>query len=155
MRILKLILIAGLSLSCLHADAKRGKDKKDKAKKEQTHTSRRQKKPSLEDTYWRLSSLSNVPVMDASNEPYLYLHRGKLMGNTGCNDITGKYTKYNRMDEVKFDAATTEMACTHGMEAARLMQKILSETTKYKINEDNLLLYNGTILLAIFEAKTM
>lgn len=155
MRLLKLMLIAGLSLSCLNAEAgKKDKDsKKDKGKKEQKHSSRRQKKASLEDTYWRLSSLNNIPVGAGNNEPYIMLHRGKITGNTGCNDITGKYTDYSRMDMVKFDAATTEMACMNGMEAERLMQQVLSQTTKYKQNGNNLLLYNGTVLLAIFEAK--
>jgi heat shock protein HslJ len=157
MRLLKLILIAGLSLSCIQAEAgKKDKDnKKDKAKKEQKHSSRRQKKASLEDTYWRLSSLNNIPVGASNNEPYLFLHKGKVTGNTGCNDITGKYTDYSRMDMVKFNAATTEMACINGMESERMMQQVLSQTTKYKLNENNLLLYNGTILLAIFEAKGM
>jgi len=152
MRLLKLILVAGLSLGCLHAEAgKKDKNKKED-KKEQKHP-RRQKKAALEDTYWRLSEMSNVPVKSSNNEPYIYMHRGKLTGNTGCNDITGKYTDYSRMDKVKFDAATTEMACMNGMETEKLMLKVLGETTKYKQNGNNLLLYNGTILLAIFEAK--
>ena len=153
MRLLKLMLIAGLSLTCLTAEAgKKDKNKKDDDKKEHKN-SRRAKKASLEDTHWQLSPLSIVPVGEASSEAYIHLHRGKITGSTGCNSITGKYTDYSRMDMVKFDAATTEMVCNSGMETEKLMLKVLNETTKYKQNGNTLLLYNGTILLAIFEAK--
>lgn len=152
MRLLQLTLILGLSLSCLHADA----GHKDKTKKQKATTAKqaKNKKPALDETYWRLSELNGKMVAQSGgNEAYIFLHKGKLTGNTGCNDISGKYEDSRRDNSLTFEPAVTEMACMGRMETETYMLNTLKGATRYRLNDNHLMIYNNALLLAIFEAK--
>jgi putative lipoprotein len=153
MRLLKLTLILALSLGCLHADA----DHKDKKKKEKTTTTKKAKpkKAALDETYWRLSELNGKMVSQTGNEAYIFMEDGKLTGNTGCNDITGKYNDSRRDNSLKFEPTVTEMACIDKMETEALLLYALKGATRYRLNGDHLMIYNDALLLAIFEAKSI
>jgi heat shock protein HslJ len=154
MRFLRLTLIVALSFSAIHADAARG-EKKEKKQRTTASAKKKNKKPELSDTYWHLIELDGKAVTQGNTEAYLFMHKDKLTGNTGCNDITGKYSDSRRDESLKFEAATTEMACLNGMDTENTFKRVLTGTTRYKVNGDHLLLYNDNILLAIFEAKSI
>lgn len=120
-----------------------------KKKKPKEHTT-----APLDGTYWRLYEMNGklVETPADAREVYIKLTNKKsvLEGFAGCNLITGTYTLGK--ETLTFDAATTERACDD-MTTENYMMQALTNTDRYTINGLNLLLYKGTFLLAVFEAK--
>ncbi|MCD6064332.1 MAG: hypothetical protein K0R82_2243 [Flavipsychrobacter sp.] len=144
MRIAALLLFLSLALPfSLYADIK-GKKKATTAKKKAT----------IMNTYWRLAEMNGKPVPEVAQNstPYIYLQdkKSQLLGHTGCNTIGGEFAigKYNY---IGFEPVYTEMACPDVTESYIL--NALKGANRYNINEENLLLYNDNLLLAVFERK--
>ena len=92
--------------------------------------------PALEDTYWRLASLGNAPVVLAAEQraPYVVLasvaHRAS--GYAGCNRMMGGY----ELDGAKLaftQMAGTMMACAQGMELEQRFHAALANVAAWRL----------------------
>lgn len=110
----------------------------------------------LTDTHWRLSEMNGKAVASTGDDKgayiMLYSKKSQLGGSGGCNEIMGTH-KIGKHNVIAFEAAMTKMACAQGMDTEYYISKALSGANRYVINGHNLLLYNDTYLLAVFEAK--
>lgn len=108
----------------------------------------------LENTYWRLYEMDGKSVVTPADKREVYIklieRKSQLEGYTGCNIITGKY-ELGR-ETLTFEAATTERLCDD-MATETYIMEALNNADRYEINQHYLLLYKGTYMLAIFEAK--
>ena len=111
----------------------------------------------LENTYWKLTSLGNVPVSAVANqrEAHFILHPADLRvsGSGGCNRFTGAYelaggrlTFGNRM-------ASTMMACPETMETERKFLAALQQVRSARVTRNLLELLDASgSVVAQFEA---
>lgn len=148
MKILNNTIIALLTLSILctfNTDAFAQKKKK----KQKAITTAK-----LEGTYWALFEMNGKPVKTPPNEREAYIKliekKSKIEGYTGCNIITGNFDLGR--DYLTFEAATTERACTD-MTVENYVVEALNNANRYEINGLYLLLFKGTYLLGVFEAR--
>lgn len=120
-----------------------------------TLTTKKPKKETadLQDTYWRLSEMNGKTLEPGSNEAFIKLVEKKsvLQGNAGCNSIMGTF-RLGRHDELAFEFGTTKKMCGD-MSVEGYMINALKNTNHYDINGHYLMLYNDSVILAIFEAK--
>ena len=120
-----------------------------KKKKKKTPTT-----AELDGTYWALYEMDGKPVKTPANEREAYIKlidkKSKLEGYTGCNIITGNFDLGR--EYLTFDAATTERACKD-MTVENYVMAALNNANRYEINGLYLLLFKGTYLLGIFEAR--
>jgi heat shock protein HslJ len=120
-----------------------------------TLTTKKPKKETadLQNTYWRLSEMNGKTLEPGSDEAYVKLTEKKsvLEGNAGCNTIVGTF-KVGRHDEIAFEFGTTKKMCAD-MSVESYMVNALKNANHYDINGHHLMLYNDSVLLAIFEAK--
>jgi heat shock protein HslJ len=114
---------------------------------------------SLENTYWKLIGLDDVPVEAASQqqEPNFVLtpETHRVSGSGGCNRLTGSYTLNG--DTLTFgQVAGTMMACLKGMETEKTFLQVFSKVNSWKISGQRLELYDtGGKRVASFEARQM
>jgi putative lipoprotein len=111
--------------------------------------------PSLENTDWKLTYLSETVVTSEQWEPHLILtsESHRVSGSGGCNGLIGSYEL--RGDELTFSQmATTMMACPEGMDTEKAFFKALTEAKTWKITEPQLELFDaGGSVVARFEAR--
>ena len=96
---------------------------------------------SLEDTYWKLTTLRGKPVAvaDPQREPHLILQpaQHRVAGSGGCNRLAGGYTLAG--DRLTFGRmAGTMMACRDGMEQERAFLDALAEVARWRIDGQRL-----------------
>jgi heat shock protein HslJ len=114
---------------------------------------------SLENTYWKLIGLGDVPVAAANQQrnPHLMLNSEthRVSGFGGCNRLTGSFTLNG--DHLTFSrVAGTMMACLEGMQTEKTFLQIFSQVNSWKIIGERLELYDtGGKLVASFEARYM
>lgn len=114
---------------------------------------------SLENTYWKLIGLGDVPVEAANQqqEPHFVLNpeTHRVSGSGGCNRLTGSYTLNG--DALTFSqVAGTMMACLEGMETEKTFLQVFSQVNSWKISGQRLELYDtGGKRVASFEARYM
>jgi heat shock protein HslJ len=114
---------------------------------------------SLENSYWKLIGLGDVPVEAASQqqEPRFVLtsETHRVSGSGGCNRLTGSYTLHG--DTLTFgQVAGTMMACLKGMETEDAFLQVFSQVNSWKIRRQRLELYDtGGKRVASFEARHM
>jgi len=100
----------------------------------------------LQNTYWRLTSLGSEGVQRAQNqrEPHLVFHEGgRVAGSDGCNALTGSYKTEG--SKVMFtQLATTRKACLEGMEQAEEFRDTLDSITDYRIVGNHLEMRDNT-----------
>lgn len=133
------------SMCCaISVDAIAQKKKKEKPRKP----------PTLENTYWSLYEMDGKLVETPATEREVYIKllgkKTQLEGYAGCNIITGNYELTK--ESLTFEATATLRMCDD-MTTENYMFKALNNTNRYELNGEHLLLFNGTYLLAIFEAK--
>ena len=111
---------------------------------------------SLENTYWKLTTLRGMPVVvaDRQREPHLILQpeQHRVAGSGGCNRVAGGYTLAG--DRITFGrVAGTMMACTAGMDQERGFLDALGTVARWSIEGQRLDLIDsrGDVLLR-FEA---
>ncbi|HQR60553.1 MAG TPA: YbaY family lipoprotein [Methylophilaceae bacterium] len=114
---------------------------------------------SLENTYWKLTRLGDVPVTvnEGQREPHLLLRReGRHVGGYGgCNRLMGRY-ELNGVEITFGNMAMTMMACPSGMDTEQAFHKALAHVKSWKITGEHLeLLDAGGVSLARFEAIYM
>lgn len=112
---------------------------------------------SLENTYWKLTTLAGKPVNvpDGQREPHLLLHpeQQRVSGSGGCNRIMGGYTlSGDRLDFGKL--ASTLMMCLSGGELERDFLATLERTARWQVQGQQLtLLAADGATLAVFEPR--
>jgi copper homeostasis protein (lipoprotein) len=113
----------------------------------------------LENSYWKLTRLGDVPVLvgERRREPHLMLRPedGRFGGFGGCNRLLGSY----RVDGERLElspAASTMMACPEGMDTERAFIETLGRVVTWRIIGEHLELFddNGA-LLARLERRLM
>lgn len=113
---------------------------------------------SLENTYWKLISLGEVPVTAVSQQEPLFVLNSethRVSGSGGCNRLTGSYEL--KGDHLTFSQmATTMMTCAEGMDTEKAFLKALTEAKTWKMAGGELELLNDTgNVTARFEARGM
>lgn len=101
----------------------------------------------IEDTYWKLTALNGAPVIasEQSSEASMTFSSSaaRASGSTGCNRYNSGYTLAG--NQVKFAmAASTMMACVHGMQSERIFLDTLPLITQYTVKDDVLVLRDAT-----------
>ncbi len=101
----------------------------------------------LENTYWKLTRLSDQPVGvgQGQREPHLILRPGQksVGGSGGCNNLVGSYALAG--EQLTFGRmAGTLMACPQGMEQERAFHEALSIVTRWRILGETLDLFNAS-----------
>ena len=112
----------------------------------------------LENTYWKLTSLGEVPVTAVSQQQPLFVLNSKthrVSGSGGCNRLTGSYELKD--DHLTFNQmATTMMTCAEGMDTEKAFLKALTEAKTWKMAGGELELLNDAgNVTARFEARGM
>jgi copper homeostasis protein (lipoprotein) len=113
----------------------------------------------LENTYWKLTRLGNMPVTVVSQqrEPHFILNAEtrRVGGSDGCNRLVGSYEV--RGNQLTFgQMASTRMACPEGKDTEQAFLETLRHVHTWKIVRQHLELFDtaGT-LVARFEARHM
>jgi len=113
----------------------------------------------LENTYWKLTRLGDVPVTVASQqrEPHVILtpESGRVGGSGGCNRLVGSYELHD--DKLTFgQMAGTMMACPEGSDTEQAFLEALRQVYTWKIMGQHLELFDAAgTLVARFEARHM
>ena len=99
----------------------------------------------LENTTWRLVELSGSPSLDGEGARAAGLEfladGGRVAGSTGCNRLTGTFTRTG--EELRFGpAATTRMACVDQrlMTQEQTFLAALTATERHRVDGDTLVL---------------
>ena len=122
-------------------------------------TSVAQATANLENTYWKLTHLGDVPVIagEKQREPHLVLRSQdrRVGGSSGCNRLMGGYALEG--EKLAFSRlAGTRMACAEGMDTEQQFLAVLEQTKTWKIAGGHLELFDaGSRLLARFEARDL
>ena len=108
---------------------------------------------SLEGTYWRLVELGGRPAAGTGHSREAHLEfaadGGRVTGSTGCNRLTGSFTRDAAM--LRFGAtATTRMACLDPSLNAQEQRflAVLRDTERHEIAGDTLTLIGAGGTLA-------
>lgn len=111
----------------------------------------------LKDTYWKLAELDGARIVMASPQKRevritLASEGSRVIGFSGCNQFTGGYTQDG--NTLRFtQMAGTQTACVPPvMELESQVLKMLTATTGYRIEGEQLTLLADTQVLARFEA---
>jgi putative lipoprotein len=110
----------------------------------------------LENTYWKLTHLGDVPVTVAERqrEAHFILHPSdkRVSGSGGCNRITGGYELQG--DRLTFkQMAGTMMACADGMDTERAFLGALTKVMLARVKQQQLELLDASgSVLARFQA---
>lgn len=122
-----------------------------------THETEHRPDEALINTYWKLVTLDDTPVVALENfrEAHLVLHQeaSRLAGATGCNSLMGSFRVEN--ERIAFDQiASTKMACpTAQMKTERDFLTALKQVTAWSVDGATLLLMgDNNEPLAVFEA---
>jgi uncharacterized lipoprotein YbaY/heat shock protein HslJ/uncharacterized lipoprotein NlpE involved in copper resistance len=113
----------------------------------------------LENTYWKLTRLGDVPVTVASQErePHVILdpESRRVGGSGGCNRLGGSYELYG--DRLTFgQMAGTVMACSEGSDTEQAFLEALQQVHTWKITGQHLELFDAAgHQVARFEARHM
>jgi len=149
MRYMKAVLFAviAIAVTCSFSTEATAQQKKKKKEKPRTEAT-------LENTYWRLYEMDGklVETPADAREVYIKLTEKKslLEGYAGCNIITGNYELGK--ETLTFEPSLTERLCDD-MTTENYVINALTKANRHELNGLHLLLYQGTYLLAIFEAK--
>ena len=111
--------------------------------------------PDLNGTSWVLTQLQGSPVASTS-VPTLIFADGQVSGNASCNSFGGSY-QHLWGDSLKFGPLmSTLMACldSSAMEREGVYLGVLGQVAKYRVDNDQLFLYDGdNHLLAEFKKQ--
>ena len=109
----------------------------------------------LENITWRLVELNGQPALPDPNQTTVQLRfegdSGRVTGSTGCNRLTGPYTKDGA--SLRFGPAiTTRMACADPRlnEQEQRFVAALQATERHQIERDTLTLFSSTGPVARF-----
>jgi len=106
-------------------------------------------KESLSNKKWQLQQLGNSRRL-VTNKAYIkFQDNGKVLGFSGCNRFQGK-AKFNSKMLSIGPLGSTRKACPDVMAFEAKVLKMLRETNRYSIKNNQLELYNGKVRLGVF-----
>lgn len=105
------------------------------------------------DKNWKLVELNHKKIVSSNRVPELIFKKdGSFTGNNGCNSIGGKF-EFGEGNTIKFGAAfSTKMACMNTT-IDRDFDKMMANTSHYKLQNDTLYLQIATKPIAKFVSK--
>jgi heat shock protein HslJ len=108
----------------------------------------------LTNTYWKLSSANDRPVVtpDNSREVHIKFRNdgNRLQGFAGCNGLGGNYVLSGK-NGIRISAITTKMYCER-METENFLTHVITTADNYRVTGETLSLYKGKKLLATFDS---
>ena len=112
-------------------------------------------KASLENTYWKLTVLSDKPLPNTkafARETYMILNQGKIKGNSGCNSMGGTYKlNGNKISFSDKGMMMTKMFCKGSAEVEFI--KALKNMYRYELKGEYLEIFDkNSARLARFES---
>jgi len=108
----------------------------------------RKSNASLTNSYWKLLEANNevIIVKEGQKEAFIQLRRNSTVrGFTTCNHITARYIVKSDISHktLKFNNINiTKKACLKNMQQEQNILSMLTAVNSYKINADNLYLFN-------------
>jgi len=110
----------------------------------------------LTGTYWKFVEVAGetVTVRDGDIAPHLVLERtdSKASGFAGCNRFFGSYTR--TLDSLTLGPlGSTRKACKRVMETEQAILGALEKTTRFRIEDDRLILRTKDVDLAVLTAS--
>lgn len=107
----------------------------------------------LEGTMWHLVKMGGESYTFPADEFNIILNENGLGGRGACNSLLGQYATGDKSD-LRFSAlGSTKMLCPHNEDLEMKMIQILSQTTHYTIEGDELVLKRDSEVLAVFKAQ--
>lgn len=107
----------------------------------------------LEGTMWHLVKMGGESYTFPADEFNIILNENGLGGRGACNSLLGQYATGNK-SALRFSAlGSTKMLCPHNEDLEMKMIQILSQTTHYSIEGDELVLKRDSEVLAVFKAQ--
>lgn len=110
----------------------------------------------LTNTYWKIVELNGQPATLGAGKKELHMvlttEGSQVRGFSGCNRFRGTYELSD--DQLQFgQMASTMMACVEGMEQEQQFLKAISNTKRFSIRGESLMLYSiEDQLILSFEA---
>jgi heat shock protein HslJ len=95
--------------------------------------------------YWKLDQIMGKEVsmmsVNLANEPFITLKREHniLVGNSGCNNITGSY-EVGEGNRIRFYQVVMTLKSCLNMDVENELKKVLEITDNYHMNGDTLIL---------------
>ncbi|MBR2030664.1 MAG: META domain-containing protein [Alistipes sp.] len=107
----------------------------------------------LEGTMWHLVKMGGESYTFPADEFNIILNENGLGGRGACNSLLGQYATGDK-SALRFSAlGSTKMLCPHNEDLEMKMIQILSQTTHYSIEGDELVLKRDSEVLAVFKAQ--
>lgn len=107
----------------------------------------------LEGTMWHLVKMGGESYTFPADEFNIILNENGLGGRGACNSLLGQYATGDK-SALRFSAlGSTKMLCPHNEDLEMKMIQILSQTTHYSIEGDELVLKRDGEVLAVFKAQ--
>jgi heat shock protein HslJ len=110
----------------------------------------------LENTYWRLAEMNGKPIVTPADSKEVHMiltstgNEKRVKGFAGCNSMGGGFTLDG--NKIHFTTISTKMFCQDRMEVEDFFFKVLSNADTYKINGEELYLYQGETKIASFKS---
>lgn len=102
---------------------------------------------------WHLVKMGSESYTFPADEFNIILNENGLGGRGACNSLLGQYATGDKSD-LRFSAlGSTKMLCPHNEDLEMKMIQILSQTTHYSIEGDELVLKRNGEVLAVFKAQ--
>ena len=108
------------------------------------------KMDNLKSTSWTLVSITGFEL-EKTYQPatLVFTDDNRVGGSTSCNMYGGPYVLKN--DELSFgEIIATKKACIPGMQTEVHFFEVLQKTNHYEMKKDQLVLKNGSVVLATF-----
>jgi len=98
----------------------------------------------LRDTPWKLVEVEGVKRSDypTSGDPHIQFIDERIIGTSGCNRLSGSFSRIDSNLLSLSAISSTRMACPE-MQLENLVQKVLSNVHSYSLNGDRLFLSNA------------
>lgn len=109
----------------------------------------------LKNTYWRLEEANGKPVItpaDAKEVHLLLSDDGHVSGFGGCNAAGGSFTLSGK-NGIHFQTISTKMYCQSRMDVEDFFFQTLQHADHYRIEGEDMFLYQGDKQLAHFHAQ--
>lgn len=102
---------------------------------------------------WHLVKMGGESYTFPADEFNIILNENGLGGRGACNSLLGQYATGDK-SALRFSAlGSTKMLCPHNEDLEMKMIQILSQTTHYSIEGDELVLKRNGEVLAVFKAQ--
>lgn len=104
-------------------------------------------KVSLKGTSWQLAESVK------GNIPTLSMNEDKISGNAGCNTYVATVVENKTTGEFSIDQISTTRKACRNMQAEYSFISMLKKVNRYQVEDNQLKLYDGKVLLLKFDRK--